>query len=129
MLEELLQLSRSLSEEQQRHVREQLTEEELMIFDLLTRPAPEMSGEERAEVKKVARLLLDRLKGILVLDWRRRTDARARVRLAIEDLLDQGLPRVYSPDLYQQKVAAIFEHVYEGYAGAGASLYDAVGGT
>ena len=29
--------------------------EELVIFDILTRPAPELSTEERAEVKKVAR--------------------------------------------------------------------------
>jgi hypothetical protein len=47
----LLKLSRSLSEEQQRHVRENMTEEELVIFDILTRPAPELSAEGRAEAK------------------------------------------------------------------------------
>ena len=62
LFEELLKLSRSLNEEQQRHVRENMTEEELVIFDILTRPAPELSAEERAEVKKVARELLARLK-------------------------------------------------------------------
>ena len=61
LFEELVKLSRNLSEEQQRHVRENMTEEELVIFDILTRPAPELSAEERAEVKKVARELLDRL--------------------------------------------------------------------
>jgi len=35
---ELVNLSRSLSEEQQRHVREDMTEEELVIFDILTAP-------------------------------------------------------------------------------------------
>ena len=35
-----------------------MSEEELVIFDILTRPAPELSPEERAEVKKVARELL-----------------------------------------------------------------------
>jgi hypothetical protein len=30
-----------------------MTEEELVVFDILTRPAPELSTEERAEVKKV----------------------------------------------------------------------------
>src|SRR4029077_5852367 len=38
LFKDLLALSRALSEEQQRHVREQLTEEELTVFDLLTRP-------------------------------------------------------------------------------------------
>ena len=65
LFEELLKLGRSLSEEQQRHVRENMTEEELVIFDILTRPAPEMSPDERGEVKKVARELLGRLKSLL----------------------------------------------------------------
>jgi type I restriction enzyme, R subunit len=37
LFEELAKLSRHLSEEQQRHVRENMTEEELVIFDILTR--------------------------------------------------------------------------------------------
>lgn len=60
LFEELMRLSRNLSEEQQRHVRENMREEELVIFDILTRPAPELSPEERTEVKKIARELLAR---------------------------------------------------------------------
>jgi type I restriction enzyme R subunit len=61
LFEELLKLSNSLDDEQERHVRENLTEEELVIFDILTRPAPELSAAERDEVKKVAKDLLARL--------------------------------------------------------------------
>ena len=71
----LLKLSRGLNEEQERHIRENLTEEELVIFDILTRPAPELSSTERAEVKKVARDLLERLKQLLVLNWRQKSTA------------------------------------------------------
>ena len=115
LFEELVKLSRNLSEEQQRHVRENMTEEELVIFDILTRPAPELSADERGEVKKVAKLLLERIKALLVLDWRKRQSSRARVEDAIKDLLDTGLPRVYSPELYQKKCSAVFEHIYESY--------------
>src|SRR5207244_3225034 len=45
MLEQLLHFTSLLSEEEKRHVRENLTEEELVIFDILTRPAPELSTE------------------------------------------------------------------------------------
>src|SRR2546430_1451810 len=119
----LVALSRTLSEEEQRHVREQLTEEELVVFDILTRPAPELSTEERAEVKKVTKLLLERLKALLVLDWRKRQSARARVEDAIKDALDSGLPRAYSTDLYQQKCSAMFEHFYENYLEKDANVY------
>jgi type I restriction enzyme R subunit len=126
LFEELLKLSRSLSDEQQRHVRENMTEEELVIFDILTRPAPELSTEERAEVKKVARELLDKLKQLLVLNWRQRAAARAQLKLAIEDALDVGLPRAYTPDLYKQKCSAVFEHIYEAYPEPGVNVYASV---
>jgi len=92
-----------------------MTEEELVIFNILTRPAPELSDAERAEVKKVARLLLDRLKSLLVLNWRQKSGARAQLKLTIEDVMDAGLPRIYTPEIYQQKCSALFEHVYESY--------------
>jgi type I restriction enzyme R subunit len=125
LFEELLVLIRTLSEEQQRHVRENLSEEELVIFDILTRPAPDLSPEERGEIKKVTRELLTRLKQLLVLNWRQKPSARSQVRLAIEDVLDIGLPRAYSPELYQQKCSAVFEHVYESYPERDAGVYAA----
>src|SRR2546430_286838 len=113
LFQELLAFTRALTDEQQRHVREQLTEDELTVFDILTRPGPDLTTEERNEVKKVARQLLQRLKSALVLNWRQKAQARAQVRLAIEDILDDGLPKKYSPDLYKQKCSAVFEHVFE----------------
>ncbi|MGH8544086.1 MAG: type I restriction enzyme endonuclease domain-containing protein [Gammaproteobacteria bacterium] len=123
IFKELLALSSILTEEQTRHVRENLSEEELTVFDILTRPGPDLMPQEREEVKKVAKQLLTRLKDLLVLGWRLKIGARAQVRLAIEDALDDGLPRAYSKELYQTKCTAIFEHVYESYQGEGRSVY------
>jgi len=123
ILEDLLQFAGHLSAEQQRHVREHLSEEELTVFDILTRPGPELSPEEREEVKKVARQVLERLETLLALDWRRQTQARAQIRLAIEDTLDTGLPKAYTPELYKGKCSALFEHVFESYQGEGTSIY------
>jgi type I restriction enzyme, R subunit len=115
LFKDLLALSRALSEEQQRHVREQLTEEELTVFDLLTRPGPDLSPAERDEVKKVARRMLERVRATLVLDWRQRAQARAQVRIAIEDTLDEGLPSPYTPETFHKKCAVLFEHIFENY--------------
>ena len=73
----------------------------------------------------MAKLLLERIKALLVLDWRKRQSSRARVEDAIKDQLDTGLPRVYSPELYQKKCSAVFEHFYEAYADQGANIYAA----
>jgi len=122
---ELLALSTILTEEQTRHVREHLSEEELTIFDILTRPAPDLTTEEREEVKKIAHHLLEKLHKLLVLGWRQKVSTRARIKIEIENALDEGLPRAYSKDLYEAKCSAVFEHVYQSYQGEGQSVYAA----
>lgn len=127
LFEELLKLSNSLDDEQERHVRENLTEEELVIFDILTRPAPELSTAERDEVKKVAKDLLSRLKQLLVLNWRQKSAARSTLKLAIEDTLDSGLPRAYTPEIFHHKCSALFEHIYESYPERDVGVYAEIG--
>lgn len=123
IFKELLALSQILTDEQTRHVRENLSEEELTILDILTRPAPQLTTEERDEVKKVAHQLLEKLHTLLVLGWRQKISTRARVKIEIENALDEGLPRAYSKDIYEAKCSAIFEHVYQSYQGEGRSVY------
>ena len=115
LFQELLALSRSLSDEEQRHIRERLTEEELTVFDLLTRPGPDLAPAERDEVKKVTRHLLDRVHTALAqnVNWRGKVQARAQVREAIASVLDKGLPRAFTPEIYHRKCAVLFEHVFE----------------
>ena len=61
-----------MSEEDARSLSEGLTEEQLAVFDLLMRPAPELSDDEKSQVKRVAAELLTVLKREkLVLDWRK----------------------------------------------------------
>lgn len=125
LFRQLVEFTQNLGDEDQRHIRENLHEEELVIFDILTRPAPELSPEERAEVKKVARELLARLKALLDLDWRGRVSARSRVQLEIEDALDAGLPDAYSKGLFDEKVAKLFDHFYEKYPDRLHNVYQA----
>ena len=125
--EKLLVLAQELTEEERRGIAEQLTEEELAVFDLLTKPEMRLSKKEEREVKKVARELLETLqREKLVLDWRKRQQSRAAVRLTIEEILDR-LPHSYTPELYQRKCDAIYQHVYDSYFGQGRSVYSLAG--
>ena len=117
----LVEFAQGLNEEEKRGISENLTEEELAIFDLLIKP--EMTLSEQQEVKKVARDLLATLKREkLVLDWRKRQQSRAAVRLSIEEILDR-LPRSYIAELYQHKCDMVYQHVYDSYFGQGQSIY------
>jgi type I restriction enzyme R subunit len=124
--QQLVKFAQSLNAEEKRAMGEQLNEEELALYDLLTKPQIEMSKADREKVKATARQLLATLKAEkLVLDWRKRQQARAEVRVTIEKLLDHGLPKVYTPELFEQKTTAVFQHVYDAYYGAGRSVYAA----
>jgi len=121
---QLKEFTRSLTEEEQRHVAQGLSEEELAIFDILTKPEPTLTKREEAEVKKVAKTLLQTLKWEkLVLDWRLKQQACAEVQETIAEVFDT-LPEVYSKDLFDAKKELAYRHIYAAYAGAGESIYE-----
>lgn len=120
----LMAFTQKLNEEEKRGIAENLTEEELVIFDLLTKPDVKLSKQEEIDVKKAAKALLESLKKEkLVLDWRKRQTTRAMVRYTIETVLNDQLPRAYTKELYAVKCDAVYMHFYEAYAGQGKSIY------
>jgi type I restriction enzyme, R subunit len=123
-LRRLISLSQDLSNEERRAVVEDMTEEELAIFDLLTQPEPILDDVDRATVKAGAKKLLAHLHDKLVLDWRHKAATMASVRTEIRDVLDEELPAdPYPPDLFDAKVRAIFDHVVSAYGDDSTSVY------
>jgi type I restriction enzyme R subunit len=124
-LKRLIELSKTLSEEEQRAVREDLTEEELAIVDLLTKPDPVLTAVELETVKGSAKKLLAHLHDKLVLDWRRKADASADVLVTIKRSLDEDLPAdPYPPDVFDAKVQLVYDHVLAAYQDDGSSVYN-----
>ncbi|MEX2620739.1 MAG: HsdR family type I site-specific deoxyribonuclease [Egibacteraceae bacterium] len=123
-LRRLVEFSQSLTTEEQRVVSEGLTEEELAIFDLLTKPEPVLEETETEVVKASAKRLLEHLHDKLVLDWRRRASTSAEVRVTIRDVLDAELPEdPYPPAVFDAKVQAVFDHIATAYGDDGSSVY------
>jgi len=126
LIDELIKLTSEIQHEEKRSFRENLSEEELAVFDLLTKPDIRLSQEEKQLVKKVVKDLIDKLKREkLVIDWRKKQQTRADVRLTIEKILDE-LPPVYTKDLWVEKCDQTYQHVYEHYYGQGMSVYGMV---
>ncbi|MSP23395.1 MAG: DUF3387 domain-containing protein [Dehalococcoidia bacterium] len=123
---ELMEFAKALDEEQKRTISEQLSDEELALFDLLTRPEITLTKSERDRVKKAARELLFSLKAErLVLDWRKRQQSRAAVMVTIENVFDRELPEPFTPDLFRGKCELVYQHVYDSYFGEGRGTYGA----
>ena len=126
-LEELLRrlkaINDELTAEEQRAVREDLSEAELAIYDLLTKPEPELTKAEARMVKGAARKLLKHVEDKLVLDWKKQQQTRSAVKVAVRNTLDAELPDVYERELFNRKVDAIFDHIYTSYHNNGESVY------
>lgn len=119
----LMAFAQELNAEEKRGIVEKLSEEELAIFDLLTRPEMTLGKKEELQVKRVAQKLLETLKEeMFVLDWRKRQQSRAAVLVSIEETLNI-LPRIYTPELFQNKCDLVYQHVYDSYFGPEQSIY------
>ena len=121
--EQLIALAEELNVEEQRTIAEQLSEEQLAVFDLLTRPTLELTEAERDAVKAISKQLLDILqRERLVLDWRQRQQSRAAVKVTVAEILDE-LPEHYTQEIYNQKCEVVYQHIFDCYYGAGNSIY------
>jgi type I restriction enzyme, R subunit len=111
--EALKKLIAEMEEEERRAAREGLTEEELAIFDLLTKPDPKLTKAQEVEVKKVARDLLVKLQDQLsVFQWQARQQTRAAVQSTIRFTLNELPEEPYPEQVWNKKVDAVWAYVF-----------------
>lgn len=113
--EELINFGKELSNEEERHIREGLTEEELELFDLMKKV--KMTKAEEQALKNAAKRLLQRLKEekpvVLVQDWHKDQQSQSRVKTAIEEVLDKNLPANYDRLTFKQVCDRIYNLIFE----------------
>ena len=121
--EKLIEFTKELNEEEKRGLSEELTEEELAIFDILQKP--DLSESDIKEVKKTAKNLLQTLKTKkLVMDWKKTQQRRAWVLVTIKDRLDEWLPDSYDDKIFVIKCDEVYKHVYDSYDSWNKSVYE-----
>jgi len=110
-----MDLAKSMSEEQQRYVREGFSsDEELSIYDLLF--SENLSKEDIKKIKEMSIDLLQKIKDrIAQMDhWTDKQETRAAVDVLIRNVLYEELPDSMfgQLDFYRK---AIYEHIYTHY--------------
>jgi type I restriction enzyme R subunit len=110
--EALKALAAEMSEEERRAARENLSEDELAIFDLLTKPEPKLTKAQELEVKKVARELLEKLEDQLAISqWRANQQTRAAVQSTIRFTLNELPEEPYPEPVWNEKVDAVWAFI------------------
>lgn len=111
--EQLIKLLEDLQKEQQRANTEELTEEELELYDLLTRGRTLTKAEEqkvKLAAKNLYKKLTERRDELLVVDWYKDEQPMLKVKTAIEDSLDADLPPSYDVPSFESKIRLLLNH-------------------
>jgi len=121
--DQLVELAKELSVEDARAVSENLTEEELAVFDILRKE--NLNPAETDQVKKVAKELLAKLKAEkLVLDWKKKEETRADVKITIRDIIYDKLPDpAYTEPDCEDRAQKVYFHVYDNYVDEKVNVY------
>lgn len=104
-----------LTEEGKRAVREELSEDELAVFDMLGRDK-QVSDKEKAELKDISKELLERLKDkeFRIIHWAEKEQTASAVRVVIKDYLFDKLPY---PAFEEAEIDAKAEVLFEFFKG------------
>jgi type I restriction enzyme R subunit len=103
----------TLGPEEHRAAQEGLNEEELALFDLLSRPG--ISNADRERLKRASRTLLSSLREALrpMHDWTQNAATQAEVRVRILDGLWESMPRPpFTDEEVEGTAARVYDHVW-----------------
>ena len=114
--EELVKQAEAMSNEQQRAAKNEMTEAEQELFDLLKKE--KLTKAEEKSVKLAAHTLLEKLfdakNKILIQEWWKEKATQEKVKREIQIILGEYLPeKSYDRILFSNKVDIAFNHFYE----------------
>ncbi len=118
LFEELMDLTKKLSEEERRYVREGFeNDEQLTMYDLLMKD--DLTKAEIKKIKEVAVELLEKIKTQLAtMDHPfEKRETKAAIIITIRDTLWEMLPESYSDESIDSYKDAVFEYVQQRYGG------------
>ncbi len=106
VIEELIAIAKEMRDAQRRGEKLGLTEDEAAFYDALAanESAVEVLGDET--LKRIAQELVDRVRKSVTVDWSRRENARAQLRVLVKRILRKY---GYPPDKQEQATQLVLE--------------------
>lgn len=111
----LLEFMRQLKEEESRYIKEDLSEPELEIFDLLQKD--KLNKDEMKRVKLAAselyKTLVSKRKELFIVGWEKDEQPKEKVKKEIMAILNEYLPESYNREIFTNKTDVIFYHILD----------------
>ncbi len=100
---------------EKRHIREELSEEDLELFDLLRKD--KLTKEEEKKVKLAAKTLYntsyEKKRELFIVGWFNDLQPKERVKDVIIATLNQTLPDSYDREIFSYKRDIVFNHIVD----------------
>lgn len=113
--EKLLKLMEELRAEEERHIKEELSEAELELFDLLRKE--QLTADEEKHVKLAAKELYNTLtekrNELFIVGWQNDPQPKERVKGEIVYILNKFLPESYDREVFLRKSTLVFDHIVD----------------
>jgi type I restriction enzyme R subunit len=113
--EDLIGFVDDLKEEDERNIKEGLTDKELELYDLLKKDNLTKKEEEQVKLsaKKLYEAIMREDSETKVVDWYKDEQPRRKVKLRVEKVLDDFLPDSYNREIFTRKSDIVFTHLLE----------------
>lgn len=113
--EKLLKLMEELRSEEQRHIKEDLSETELELFDLLRKEHLTNDEEKRVKLaaKELYNALTEKRRELFIVGWQNDPQPKEKVRGEIVQVLNRYLPESYDREIFLKKSTLIFDHIVD----------------
>ncbi|WP_313524684.1 type I restriction endonuclease subunit R [Anaerotignum sp.] len=111
----LLKFMEELKAEEARHIKEELSEAELELYDLLQKD--KLTKDELKRVKLAAKelynTLLSKKNELFVIGWEKDDQPKEKVRSEIMAVLNEYLPDSYDREVFSNKINLVFTHIID----------------
>jgi type I restriction enzyme R subunit len=106
VVEELLKIAKEIKEAEKNSKKLGLTEEENAFYDALSfnDSAKEVLGDDK--LREIARLLTEKIRNSITIDWQFRESVRAKLRLEVKKILQKY---GYPPDLQKEATETVLQ--------------------
>lgn len=113
--DDLMKFAEGMKAEDERHIKEGLTEDELELYDTLRKDKLTKAEEQKVKLaaKHLIFRLLDEHPRVLVQDWWKDGQTKKIVKAAVEEVLDSDLPLSYDRMTFKEKTENVFDLILE----------------
>ena len=104
-----------LHEEEERHIKEELSEIELELYDLLRKEKLTAEEEKRVKLaaKELYKTLNEKRRELFIVGWQNDPQPKERIKGEIVSVLNSYLPESYDKEIFRKKTTLIFEHIVD----------------